>query len=432
MPCRKAGLGGEKVRIYPADITEKFIRKVNSWLYLFEKAGTGNFMVNVNEEPFRAEWVRQAFDEIEFPLGWMQGFEIFIMPYKLTTVDSKMSPAGYYEGQAFANHFVIGTTFKGENTYKKAAVIATHETGHILTYRFIDPVYEDKKNTDKMKEYMQIRGLDPRRFGYGFDWNLRVWEVLAEDFRYLFGGVAAHSEKFIHDTPYVGLEPPDENVRRWFLGLVPEGEIEIEIVGMEAEKVAGLNYPEYIIVHHSASEKDNAETIDRNHRAIGYDGNGYNHIIGNGTLSGDGEIELGRAEHDIGAHCRGYNDKSIGICLVGNFEEQYPSTAQMDSLDELCRNVMARYSIPIENVLGHGEVCTTACPGKNFNMNDLRGRLKMAKTDYDGHWAKASIEKAVQSGVMVGYGGDVWEPDKPLTRAEFVVVLDRLGLLERR
>jgi len=33
------------------------------------------------------------------------------------------------------------------------------------------------------------------------------------------------------------------------------GRIEIEIVGMEAEKVAGLNYPEYIIVHHSASEK---------------------------------------------------------------------------------------------------------------------------------------------------------------------------------
>lgn len=50
--------------------------------------------------------------------------------------------------------------------------------------------------------------------------------------------------------------------------------------------------------------------------------------------------------------------------------------------------------------------------------------------DYQGHWAEASIRKAIQKGVMKGYEDGSFQPDKPVTRAELVTILDRLGLLE--
>ena len=182
------------MKIYPAEVTDTFIRKVNSYLYVFERHGTGNFMVKVGGRPLEADWVKRTFSEIDFPLGWMQDFEIFIMPYQLAYLDANMIPSGYYQGQAFPSHFVIGT--RDEYTYEATAVVVTHETGHILTYKYIDPVYEDHKNTAKLKEYMALRGLDEKRFGYGYDWNFRVWEVLAEDFGIYSGPCGAQRDIF--------------------------------------------------------------------------------------------------------------------------------------------------------------------------------------------------------------------------------------------
>ena len=49
----------------------------------------------------------------------------------------------------------------------------------------------------------------------------------------------------------------------------------------------------FIIVHHSASESGNAAKFDRDHRNRGWDELGYHFVIGNGTMSGDGQIEVG-------------------------------------------------------------------------------------------------------------------------------------------
>ena len=419
------------MKIYPAEISEKFIRKVNSYLYVFERHGTGNFMVKVNEVPLEAEWVKRAFGEIDFPLGWMQYFEVYIMPYKLAYLDSNMIPDGYYQGQAFPTHFVMGT--RNEYTYDATAVVVTHETGHILTYKFIDPVYEDHKNTEKLKEYMNLRGLDPKQFGYGYDWNFRVWEVLAEDFRYLFGGSAAHSETFLHEVPYVGLQPPGEDIRRWFFDAVPEEQkhwpVEIEIVGREEQPE--MNKPEYVIIHHSATAQGDAEAFRKAHKAKGWKDIGYHYVIGNGTYSGDGEIEAGRAENEVGAHCSagGMNNKSIGICLVGNFDEQTLTPAQMQSLENLTRAIIDRHKIPAGNILGHKEVpgAATSCPGKNFDMPGYRKRMEgMHLKDYEGHWAEEYITKVMDDGIMQGYPDGSFKPDQPVTRAELATVLAKI------
>ena len=52
------------------------------------------------------------------------------------------------------------------------------------------------------------------------------------------------------------------------------------------------------------------------------------------------------------------------------------------------------------------------------------------KTDWEGHWAAEHIRRAIDRGIMSGYEDGTWQPDRPATRAELAVILDRLGLLD--
>lgn len=217
----------------------------------------------------------------------------------------------------------------------------------------------------------------------------------------------------------------------------PEGVDIWKYIGKEEEPQ--LNKPEYIIIHHSATQQGDAETFRRAHKAKGWRDIGYHYVIGNGTYSGDGEVETGRPENESGAHCSadGMNFKSIGICLVGNFDIDKPTPAQMEALEKLCRDIMAQYKIPVSKVLGHGEVkgAATNCPGRHFNMAEFRKRLEGGKVakDYEGHWAEEYIKKAINYGYMTGYPDGSFKPDQPITRAEFARVLSFIiDKLERR
>ncbi|MDJ0521082.1 MAG: N-acetylmuramoyl-L-alanine amidase [Planctomycetota bacterium] len=140
----------------------------------------------------------------------------------------------------------------------------------------------------------------------------------------------------------------------------------------------------WIVLHHSDDLRGNMQKYDDYHRneKRWEHGCGYHFVIGNGTLSGDGEVEIGprwtRQLH--GAHAKTpdnrFNDYGVGICLVGKFNEGRPTKAQMDSLVNLVRWLKARYDIDIGNVKGHCHCCVTDCPGKNFPWAELRRRLR--------------------------------------------------------
>lgn len=70
-----------------------------------------------------------------------------------------------------------------------------------------------------------------------------------------------------------------------------------------------------IVIHCSDSPHgrgDDAETIHRWHLERGWDGVGYHYVIVE-----SGKIQAGRPEYWTGAHVRGFNKNSIGICLIG-------------------------------------------------------------------------------------------------------------------
>jgi LysM repeat protein len=130
----------------------------------------------------------------------------------------------------------------------------------------------------------------------------------------------------------------------------------------------------YVVVHHTATEIGKAVTIHNAHYDRGFlYGLGYDFLIDNGTLGkGDGQIEVSPRwiKQQEGAHCKagGMNSKGIGVALVGNFNVEQPTQAQMDSLVYLTRTLCAYYDIPMAHVVGHREVegAKTECPGRNF------------------------------------------------------------------
>lgn len=114
----------------------------------------------------------------------------------------------------------------------------------------------------------------------------------------------------------------------------------------------------WIIVHQSASNNpkhDNIETIRDWHTSQGWADIGYHWFINK-----SGEVFVGRSESRIGAHTKGHNKDSIGICLSGEGEK---TPAQLKSLENLIFNICTRYNLGKDSVLGHNDLAPTECPG---------------------------------------------------------------------
>lgn len=139
----------------------------------------------------------------------------------------------------------------------------------------------------------------------------------------------------------------------------------------------------YIVIHHSASKSGTPKGMDEYHRRKRRMKNGlaYHFVIGNGYGMTDGEIAIGHrwTKQIQGGHLASetLNKKSIGICLIGNFDHAHPTPRQMNSLKALLHDLMRRCNVRAKNVRTHQEINTkpTRCPGKHFNINVLRSAL---------------------------------------------------------
>lgn len=119
----------------------------------------------------------------------------------------------------------------------------------------------------------------------------------------------------------------------------------------------------HIIVHCSATPEGRdigAAEIDREHRRRGFARIGYHWIV-----RIDGTIEAGREEAAIGAHCRGLNTCSIGVCYVGGLDRHGKprdtrTPAQRTALRTLLAELRQRY--PEARIFGHRDFAAKACP----------------------------------------------------------------------
>lgn len=166
---------------------------------------------------------------------------------------------------------------------------------------------------------------------------------------------------------------------------------------------------ERIYIHCSAVETGDAEIIDKWHRARGWHGIGYNFVVGGQVNDADGVgyqpgfIQLGRPVEKIPDNVESDNNYSLGICIIGNFDNESPfepggkdsTRIAMESALILAAELSLRLDLPIRQVVGHREVnlipgrspTTKSCPGFMFNMDEFRYYLyRRRKFDYTaGH-----------------------------------------------
>ena len=172
---------------------------------------------------------------------------------------------------------------------------------------------------------------------------------------------------------------------------------------------------DFIILHHSAGKTGTVESIHKYHRDIrGWVGIGYNFIVYK-----DGTVHEGRGLDYTGAHCSGYNSKSIGVCCIGDFTKEYMTREQYYALAELIKYLKGIY--PKATVKGHREFSNTACPGTYFpleEMKDFEAIFKESSNKVQGgddmpryrtvdnipESYKQTVKKYVDNGVILGDG----------------------------
>lgn len=130
----------------------------------------------------------------------------------------------------------------------------------------------------------------------------------------------------------------------------------------------------YVVIHHSGADRGDLKSIDRYHRQERHMEHGlaYHFLIGNGNGMRDGEIAVGdrwREQLDGGhLHSEAQNRIAIGICLIGNFDQDKPTARQMQSLTALTEALLKRCKLSTSAVKTHQQinVVRTRCPGTYF------------------------------------------------------------------
>ena len=115
-----------------------------------------------------------------------------------------------------------------------------------------------------------------------------------------------------------------------------------------------------IIIHYSASdyERQTAKWINKIHIRRGFRKIGYHFFI-----TKNGKVEKGRAIHEIGAHCKGQNRNSIGVCIAAHKVFTIASLRALECLIDYLKQ-----QFPKAKVYGHNEFNPkTLCPGMNID-----------------------------------------------------------------
>ena len=116
-----------------------------------------------------------------------------------------------------------------------------------------------------------------------------------------------------------------------------------------------------LVVHCSdTNDRKNLTAIDihKLHLDFGWDGIGYHKIINR-----CGKIENGRPEYWIGAHVKGKNDISLGVCLIGRNKF---TTEQFISLEKVLKEWKFLY--PKAKIVGHNDTGNTQKTCPNFDV----------------------------------------------------------------
>jgi hypothetical protein len=162
-----------------------------------------------------------------------------------------------------------------------------------------------------------------------------------------------------------------------------------------ASRLEAMGKKTRITIHHEGMQKEDfssmsevkeqLQKVQASHCGRGYADIGYHFII-----DYNGRTWEGRPLKYQGAHAGNgeANRGNIGICLMGNFEQQRPARAQLASMHRLVHFLMDRYAIDENHIYTHREVKAmyhlgdTECPGAYLQceVDSMRKSLQAASS----------------------------------------------------
>jgi len=124
----------------------------------------------------------------------------------------------------------------------------------------------------------------------------------------------------------------------------------------------------YITVHHDGMQPFHGEglhaaagrldAIRRAHRAKHWGDIGYHYAVDR-----SGSIWEARPLRYQGAHVKNHNPGNVGIVVLGNFDQQRPTQAQIEALNNHVRMLMSVHRVSPRRLRTHLEWAATRCPG---------------------------------------------------------------------
>lgn len=144
---------------------------------------------------------------------------------------------------------------------------------------------------------------------------------------------------------------------------------------------------EWITIHHEgvsytgrtrSAARSRVQSIQATHqRQRNWADIGYHFLIDR-----QGLVWQGREMRYQGAHVSGQNEGNIGVMLMGNFQEQRPTSEQVAGLQRTVLTLQRRFRVPVAKVRTHQEwpTAATECPGRilQAEMNQMRRQGRFA------------------------------------------------------
>ncbi|MDP0925725.1 N-acetylmuramoyl-L-alanine amidase [Paracoccus onubensis] len=162
-----------------------------------------------------------------------------------------------------------------------------------------------------------------------------------------------------------------------------------------------------IVLHYSATYPDQdfgVADIRRMHLARGFNDVGYHYVI-----KRDGTVQKGRADNVIGAHVKGFNTGSLGICCIGGIERSTGpnvgvdnrTSAQKAATIKLVKELLAKH--PGAEVVGHRDLAATQCPG--FDVRSWWVQSQQSGLSGDGSHQSPSLITLILNFLRAIFGG---------------------------
>ena len=137
-----------------------------------------------------------------------------------------------------------------------------------------------------------------------------------------------------------------------------------------------LDQIQQVIIHHTAAPA--SQTIE----AIANYHTGPNHICDNGCPGIAYHFMIDRAAkvyqvndlETISFHVSGQNTVSVGICLIGNYDELEPTPQQLTAVVRVIRYLNRKLNRRLA-IAGHRDYANKSCPGWNVDIDTIRAKV---------------------------------------------------------